>query len=440
MRLASLRDERVRATVRYCCERSPHYRGKLEELGVEPSEIRGVDDLEQLPILLSKDDERELQERSRAEYGHPFGAHLCVDPAEVVSVAATSGSTGTPTFYAFTAADVALTDELWGRALGLAGVGQADVCLHGFGLSMYLAGVPLVRAIERLGAQAVPVGAEAGSEKLLKLGLLVGATVLLCTPSYASYLIEHAPEQMRALGLRRIICAGEPGAGLPEVRARIEEATGAVVHDALGGAHGIMNASDGAHPYDGMTVLADDCSVQQLVDPASGAAVAIPDDGRPAYGERVKTTLRWRAQPQLRGAVGDVYEMRRVPGASGALETRVRVIGRTDDLLIVKGVKIYPAAVRDLVAELAPRTSGHFRILLDGPPPRVTPPLRLRIERAEGLDASGDEALAGELAEQMHKRLSVRPVVDVIDAGALPRTAHKTTMIERVDGGGSTDG
>jgi phenylacetate-CoA ligase len=256
VRLASLRDERVRATVRYCCERSPHYRGKLEELGVEPSEIRGVDDLEQLPILLSKDDERELQERSRAEYGHPFGAHLCVDPAEVVSVAATSGSTGTPTFYAFTAADVALTDELWGRALGLAGVGQADVCLHGFGLSMYLAGVPLVRAIERLGAQAVPVGAEAGSEKLLKLGLLVGATVLLCTPSYASYLIEHAPEQMRALGLRRIICAGEPGAGLPEVRARIEEATGAVVHDALGGAHGIMNASDGAHPYDGMTVLA----------------------------------------------------------------------------------------------------------------------------------------------------------------------------------------
>jgi phenylacetate-CoA ligase len=160
---------------------------------------------------------------------------------------------------------------------------------------------------------------------------------------------------MRALGLRRIICAGEPGAGLPEVRARIEEATGAVVHDALGGAHGIMNASDGAHPYDGMTVLADDCSVQQLVDPASGAAVAIPDDGRPAYGERVKTTLRWRAQPQLRGAVGDVYEMRRVPGASGALETRVRVIGRTDDLLIVKGVKIYPAAVRDLVAELARR-------------------------------------------------------------------------------------
>src|SRR5579871_5482769 len=132
--LAALRDERVRETVRYCYERSSYYRRKLDELGVAPDEIRTVADLERLPILLTKEDERELQERSRDELGHPFGEHLCADVEDIVSVSSTSGSTGTPTFYAFTAEDVAVTDELWARALTVAGVGAGDVCLHGFGL------------------------------------------------------------------------------------------------------------------------------------------------------------------------------------------------------------------------------------------------------------------------------------------------------------------
>jgi phenylacetate-CoA ligase len=109
------RDARVRATVEACYAGSAFYRSRLERLGVEPGDIRGVDDLERLPVLLGKEDERELQEQSRATAGHPFGDHLCVDPAEVVAVASTSGTTGTPTFYAFTREDVAVTDELCGR-------------------------------------------------------------------------------------------------------------------------------------------------------------------------------------------------------------------------------------------------------------------------------------------------------------------------------------
>lgn len=419
------RDERVRDTVAYCHERSPYYRARLDALGVEPGDIRGVEDLHRLPVLLGKEDERELQERSRAERGHPFGDHLCVDPADVVAVASTSGTTGTPTFYAFTHQDVATTDELWGRALTQAGVTKESVVLQGFGLSMFLAGYPLARAVERLGAQIVPVGAEAGTERLLTVARLTRPTVLLCTPSYARYLIEKQPDTMAELGLRTIVCAGEPGAGLPEVRDAIEHATGATVYDALGGAHGIMNASSGAHPYDGMVVLADDCSVQQLVDPDTRRPVPLPDDGRPAYGERVKTTLRWQAQPQLRSSVGDVYEMRRV----GA-ETRIKVIGRTDDLLIVKGVKLYPAAARDLIAGFAPRASGEFRIVLHGPPPRVEPPLRLKIERGGAAREDEDPRLAADIARAMHDRLSVRPEIEVVAAGALERTSHKTRYVE----------
>jgi phenylacetate-CoA ligase len=426
------RDRAVRDTVAYCYGGSRFYRGKLDALGVDPREIASVADLERLPVLLGKDDERELQERSRAEMGHPFGEHLCVPREEVVAVASTSGTTGAPTFYAFTAEDVAVTDELWGRALRQAGITRRDVVLQGFGLSMFLAGYPLARAVERMGAEIVPVGAEAKSDRLLQIAELVRPTVLLCTPSYALYLVDRAPEAMAGLGLRAILCAGEPGAGLPELRARIERGTGATVYDALGGAHGIINASDGAHPYDGMTVLGDDCSVQQLIDPETRAPVPVPDDGRPAYGERVKTTLRWRAQPQLRSSVGDVYEMRRVRGEDGRAVTRIKVIGRTDDLLIVKGVKLYPAAVRDLVAELVPRASGELRIVLDGPPPRVTPPLRLRVERGPEAREEADGQLADDVARRMSERLQVRPEVEVVAPGTLPRTTHKQQLIERV--------
>jgi phenylacetate-CoA ligase len=427
-----LRDERVRATVTYCHERSSFYRSRLADAGAEPGDIHGVEDLQRLPVLLTKEDERELQERSREEFGHPFGEHLCVSPSEVVAVSSTSGTTGAPTFYAFSAEDVAVTDELWARGLSCAGIGPGTVVLHGFGLSMYLAGYPLARAVERMGAQIVPVGAEAGRERLLAVARLVRPDALLCTPSYATYLIERDPETMRGLALRAIVCAGEPGAGLPELRSRVEGATGATVYDMLGGAHGILNASDGSHPYDGMTVVGDDCSVQQLVDPDTREPVPLPDDGTPAYGERVKTTLRWRAQPQLRSSVGDIYEMRRVRGADGRLETRVRVIGRTDDLLIVRGVKLYPAAVRDLVSEFAPRVTGELRLLIRGELPRVEPPLRLRVERGRDRDPGADAALAVEIAGRMHERLAVRPEVEIVDTDSLERTAHKASLIERV--------
>jgi phenylacetate-CoA ligase len=431
--LADLRDRRVRETVAYCVANSRFYRDRLRDAGAQPGDIAGVADLERLPILLDKEAERELQERSREELGHPFGEHLCAPVDSVVSVASTSGTTGTPTFYAFTAADVATTDALWARALRLAGVRPGDVVLHAFGLSMYLAGHPLARAVERMGAQVVPVGAEAGSERLLRMALLVRPRVLLCTPSYATYLAEQCPEILgvpaAGLGIEVIGCAGEPGAGLPEVRAHIEGAFGARLHDMLGGAHGVMCASCATPGSNGMHVLGEDTAVvTQLVDPETGAPVA-PVDG--AVGERVKTSLRWEAQPQLRASVGDVYEILTGPCDCGRPGPRVRVIGRTDDLLIVKGVKVYPAAIRNLVQELSPLARGELRVVLTAPGPRVEPPLLLTVERGAGVDESGGARRAGEVAHRMPQRMSVRPEVTVVAAGTLARTALKTTLIER---------
>jgi phenylacetate-CoA ligase len=178
-----------------------------------------------------------------------------------------------------------------------------------------------------------------------------------------------------------------------------------------------------------MHVLGEDCAiVTQLVDQETKQPVPLVDG---AIGERVKTSLRWRAQPQLRASVGDIYQVETAPCSCDAPGPRVRVLGRTDDLLIVKGVKVYPAAVKNLIAELVPLASGSFRIVLDAPGPRVVPPLRVRVERGEAVDEHGGEQLAGQVETLMHQRLSVRPEVEIVPCGTFERVTHKEKLLER---------
>jgi phenylacetate-CoA ligase len=412
-------DARVQRAVRYCAEGSEHYRAGLAAAGAEVADIRTLADLEQLPVLLTKADEVALQAESIAKLGHPFGAHLCAPLDDVVAVASTSGTTGDPMYYAFTADDVRVTDALWAKAFTLAGIRPGDTVVHAFGLSMFLAGVPVVRAFEHMGVRCFPVGAEAGSEKLLRTIRQVKPRIITCTPSYGEYLTEKA--DLTDAGIEHVLCAGEPGAGLPEVRARLSEGFGgAHVTDLLGGVHGIVNASCTA--YDGMHVLGGDHSVQQLMDPETGAPVPLVDG---ATGVRVKTTLDWQAQPQLRASVGDVYEVQLSPCACGRTEPRTKVIGRVDDLLIIKGVKLYPGAVQDLVHEFRPQLTGAFHIVLDRPGPKVEPPLRMRVEVEDGV---GDEVVAA-LRDRMHGRYSVTPDIEAVAAGSLPRTSHKAKLV-----------
>jgi phenylacetate-CoA ligase len=411
--------ERLVRSVRYCRDGSAYYRDRLDELGVVPEDIDSLSALAQLPVLLDKASEAASQQRSRDALGHPFGEHLCAPLEDVVGVAATSGTTGDPTYYAFTQQDIELTDRQWASAFTMGGVRPGDTVLHAFGLSMFLAGVPVVRALERMGARPVPVGAEAGSDRLIRVGRHMQPVAICCTPSYAEFLIDKGVA--RDFGVRHIFCAGEPGAGLPEVRERISEGFGgATVTDVLGGVHGIINVSCEAHA--GMHMLGHRHCIQQLMDPDTGQPVSLVDGV--GYGVRVKTTLDWRAQPQLRSSVGDVYEVMTGPCACGRTEPRARVIGRVDDLLIVKGVKLYPAAVQNIVFEFRPRLTGHFRIVLDEPGPKVAPPMRMRVE------VEGSTDVVDELRAAMHARLAVTPDIEAVRAGSLPRESHKTALIE----------
>jgi phenylacetate-CoA ligase len=413
------RGEAIVRALRYAYDRSQHYRRRFEDVGAVPEDIRSDDDLARLPIMLDKATERELVEQSRQRDGHPFGEHLCAPVAEVVGVCTTSGTTGEPTFYPFTGNDISVMDALWAEAFRFGGVRPGDTVLHAFGLSMFLAGVPVVRALERMGARPVPVGAEAGSEKLMRLARLLPPSALCCTPSYAEHLIDRYDTE--SLGIKRVFCAGEPGAGLPEVRNRISDGFGgAEVIDMMGGGKGMMAVSCPANS--GMHVLAPERSAVHLADVSTGERLEIRDG---AVGVRVMTTLSWEAAPWVRATIGDVTEMFVSRCGCGREGMRFRVVGRVDDMLIVKGVKVYPAAVQDLVEGMAPRLTGQFQIRLDGPPPKVEPPLRIAVEVAED---TGPEAL-DELAALMHSRLSVRPELIPLAPGTLPRSTHKSQRI-----------
>lgn len=426
------RSAKLRRQIAYCLK-SPFYQNCFEAAGVDPATIRAVDDLASLPLFVTPDIHRQSQEKSLETNGHPFSEFLCADPADIVGLSSTSGTTGSPTFYPFTRRDVEITDLLWQRALGFVGVRPGDRVLHGFGLSMYLAGLPLVRALERMGALPIAIGAEAGAEKLLRLLTLTRPRVLACTPSYAEHLIERVPEVLGMeppdLGIELIVCAGEPGAGLPEVRSKLESGWGARVFDLLGGTHGIMMASAPTDEYHGMYVLGDDFSVStQLVDPVTREPVEEADG---AVGERVKTSLEWGGAPPLRYSVGDVYQVFTAPAPGGPVGgKRIKVLGRVDDLLIVKGVKLYPAAVKNLVNSFVPEVSGEIRIVLDGPPPRVTPPLRVKVESAVAGDPEAAAHLADRITLAMHHRLTVRPRVELVAVGSLPRSTHKQKLLE----------
>lgn len=294
---------------------------------------------------------------------------------------------------------------------------------------MFVGGVPWLRALDAAGIRALPVGAEGGTARLLTIARLTRPTALFCTPSLAEHLIERAPEVIGAdvgsLGIRVIQCGGEPGAGDPGVRARLEAAYGARVYDGMGGCWGhFMLACD---EHDGMHPVAPEHHLIELLDPESGRTLPMADG---VVGEMTHTALRWEAGPILRYTMGDAVQLRTTPCACGRPGPRYRILGRTDDMLIVSGVNVYPSAVRDVVASFAPAVTGAIRVQAPGTGPRVPPPLRVKVEASAAPEAR--ERLAGEIEGRLRDLLRVRASVDLVPAGALGRSDHKTPLLERI--------
>lgn len=415
---------------------NPYYQQRFKEAGAEPGDIKNWDDFRNLPTFLDKTSDRESQTASLIEQGHPYGLNLCAPLEKVVAVNSTSGTTGIPTFYAFTERDIAVQNEAFARGYWRVGLRPGDTVLIASGLSMWLGGMSVIRGLTAMGARAVPVGAEVGAHRILTYAKLTKPVAMVATPSIAIHLADRAPEILGhgidQLGIKRIVVLGEPGAGLPEVRKRIEDAYGGRLYDGASGVWGLHSTACDAEEYYGLHLYSEDLFLGcDIIDPETRKPVPLTDG---AMGEWVLTALEWEAAPAFRYAFGDLVQIFLEPCPHcGFQGLRFKIFGRTDDVLNVKGVKVYPAAIKDVINYFRPATTGEFRVVLSNPPPRVIPPLRIKVEHGE--EVGGGEqlaALAKSIEDRMSSQLQVRPEITLVAPGVLPKDpARKAVFFEK---------
>ena len=381
----------------------------------------GLAEIARLPLT----DKREIRETYTPD--NPFGAHLCASPSKIVRIYSTSGTTGVPSYIPLTADDLDNWVTGSARSYGASGVSAGQRIVSTYNAGPFAAGAAL-GAFDRLGLSHIPVGT-GNTERLMRAIEWLEPEAAVLTPSYAAHVVEWAAERgfdLPGSSVRRVLVAGEPGGGEPAFRARLEEGWGARVTEAMGiGDIGVSLWGECEHQV-GMHLGARGFVHPELIEPDNGAAIEI-DDG--ATGELVLTHIQHRAAPLLRFRTRDHVEVRTSSCRCGRTGPRVRCVGRTDDMLIVRGVNVFPSAVRAVVGEFAPRVSGNILVQPPAPGPKQEPPLPVSVELERGTTA--DPALAESIRDRLREVLVVQARVELVPWGNLARSAYKSTLVER---------
>jgi phenylacetate-CoA ligase len=389
---------------------SAFYRERLS--GVR-ERVRAPADLRHLPFT-TKD---ELREGQRSD--PPFGPHLCAPRERLVRVHVTSGTTGEPVAVAFTQRDHEANSAVGGEAFRIAGLRPDDTVAHCLNYALYAGGIADHMALEASGATVVPVGT-GQSRRLLELIPQLGITAIFGTLSFPAYLAARAREagvEPHELGLRHLVTAGEPGAGLEAVRSEIEVGWGATVADTFGMSDVWSTMAGACGEGEGLHLTTGEHALLELVDPDDGAPVELEDG---ASGELVWTHLRREASPLLRYRSGDLGRVWTSPCACGLDSPRIRIDGRRDDMLRVQAVNVYPQAISAVLAA-EPRLGRHC-VVAEGDP--VVPPLRLYVEAPADLDLNA-------VADRLHSALRARFALTRLELGSLPVAEHKTRIVHR---------
>jgi phenylacetate-CoA ligase len=413
-------------------ENTPFNRRRFDEAGVKPEDIQSFEDFaaaipvsgqEQIRGVIS-----EIGLDMQKLMLHLFGEKRLKD---LYLLTTTSGTTGIPTPYPNFGASIRDSQEIMSRAawrMGFRPGARIGLC---FGLSMHAAGTPQILWFQHYpGVTMIPIGAEAGTEKILQFMQLFKVNIFAGTPSLALHLIERCPEVLeipiRDLGIGILLLGAEPGAGIPEVRRKLEGEYGAKVFDA-GAGYGC--SCD--HPiYQGMHWLADDFAYYELLDPETMKSVPMENG---ATGIMAGTSLHPEAAVwfDLRFTLMDIHQVFTDRCPCGMSGFRYKIVGRSDDMLKVKGVPVYPAAIEGIIHSMPEELTGAFRIVLDEPPPRVVPPLKLKVEHTEKVREEDLRKVESELLGKMHQLLKIRPAVTWLEPNTLERAAKKTQLLEK---------
>jgi phenylacetate-CoA ligase len=418
----ALDDSTYREQLGYLFERSDFYRAKLTGAGFGSAEqAGGLAEIGALPLT----DKAELRDGVTPD--NPVGTHLCASPEEIVRIYSTSGTTGTPSYIPLTAGDL----ENWitgsARSYAASGIRAGQRIVSTYNAGPFVAGAALA-SFERIGLCHIPVGT-GNTERLVRAIQRLRPQAAVLTPSYAAHLIEWASGRgidLADSSVERVLVAGEPGGGETAFRRMLEQGWGARVTEAMGiGDIGVSLWGE-CEAQDGMHLGARGFVHPELIDARSGAAIALEDG---AAGELVLTHLRHRAAPLLRFRTRDHVEVRMGRCSCGRTGPRIRCVGRTDDMLIVRAVNVFPSAVREVVGEFAPRISGNVLIKPWSSGVKQEPPLPVIVELAR--DQAPDASLAEQIRDRLRSVLVVQTSVELVSWGSLERSEYKSRLVQR---------
>ena len=411
--LEDLQLRRLKSTAELVYKNVPFYHNKLKEAGISPQDISSLKDLARLPTT----------RKANLRENYPFGL-FAVPREEVVRVHASSGTTGKPTVVGYTAQDIVTWSDLMARDFVMVGVQKGDIFQNAVNYGFFTGGLGVHYGIERMGAMAVPSGV-GNTERQLEIMQDFGVTVLHCTPSYALYLAETAIAKGVVDKLKlRIGCFGaEPWSD--EARRELEEALHIKAYDSYGLSEMMgPGVAFECQEQNGLHIWEDHFLVEILDENEEPCAPGEP-------GELVITSLTKEAMPLLRYHTGDVTYFLEEECSCGRTSRKLhRFLGRADDMLIVRGINVFPSQIEDVLVSI-PEIGNYFQVIVDRPKHGLDE-ISIQVEMK-------DEAFTGELAdlsriqrkveEKLKSVLNVRSKIELVEKGTIPRTAGKSRKV-----------
>ncbi len=348
-KLRELQLERLKTTVERVYNNVPFYRKVMDERGIKPSDIRTLDDLRMLPFTVKQD----LRDN------YPFDM-FAVPMEEVVRVHASSGTTGKPTVVGYTKNDIRTWSQLMARSLTMAGATRGDVVQNAYGYGLFTGGMGVHYGAELVGATVIPISG-GNTDRQLMIMQDFKATILTCTPSYALFLAEEGEKKgidFKKLPLKAGVFGAEPWS--ERMRGQLEAKLDIKAHDIYGlseiigpGVSMECSAQQGMHIFE-------DHFLAEIIDPDTGEPLP---PGR--QGELVITSLTKEAFPIIRYRTRDITMLMDDPCPCGRTHIRMRrVTGRTDDMLIIRGVNVFPSQVESVLLEFG-ETEPHYLLVVD---------------------------------------------------------------------------
>jgi phenylacetate-CoA ligase len=385
-------------------ENSPYYRNKFNKAGVDPYKLNSFDDYAEYP-LFSKEEERESQQASMKQYGHPYGLHVTCDIDKINLTSASSGTTGFPTFQGATEKDRRIRNKNFARALTRLGIKPGDTALYCGEMSMWVAGIPSIDGLLAYGCNVVPIGAK-GSIKIAEMMEMVHPTLALGTPSFFRYMLKKAGDEtnidLKKVGPKKLIVYGEPGGSVPEIVQELSDGFGgAEVFDVMGGTGCLNPLFVSCEEHSGLHLIAPESAYIEILNPDTQERLALEDG---VVGEIVYTGLDRECGPLIRWQDKDLVRVFTSPCPCGQPGWRIFVEGRVDDMLLVKGVNVFPNAIRDVALKKPDLLTGNIQVLKYSDSPVIEPPLKVNVE-CKGKPSEEDKMKIKEMFEADIQRL-----------------------------------